>query len=191
MSDVRFIIITVPPPDVAAALEAPRRAAAERSGSRAALAFPPHVTLRTGAVVPALSISEFAVGVRVALGPWRPFTIRAPGLFHTPYENGGGGLNHMVGWRVEVDEPLLRLHKALLSFDRFQRRAQPRFEPHVTLAFDDLEESDAVTLLAEARSRPDLYPPALSWTCDNVGLYRLCDETWEPYIVFHPQEAVS
>ncbi len=191
MSDVRFIIITVPPPDVAAALEAPRRAAAERSGSRAALAFPPHVTLRTGAIVPARSISEFAVGVRVALGPWRPFPIAARELFHTLYENGGGGLKHMVGWRVDLDEPLLGLHKALLSFDRFQRRPQPSFEPHVTLAFDDLEESEAAALLADTRSQPNLYPPVLRWTCDNVGLYRQCDEAWEPYIVFHPQEAGS
>jgi len=191
VGDVRFIIITVPPPAVANALEGPRRLAAERSGSHAALAYPPHVTLRTGAVVPALNISEFAAGIRAALGPWRPFTITARELFHTPYEDGDGDLRHMVGWRVDANEPLCKLHRDLLSFGRFQLRPQPAFEPHLTLAFDDLEEAQAEELLAYARSRPDLFPPELTWTCDNVGLFRKCDGAWEPYIAFSAPEGTS
>jgi 2'-5' RNA ligase len=191
MKDIRFIIITVPPAELSARLEAPRRQAAALTGSACALAYPPHVTLRTGALVPLRSVREFAAGVRAALGPWRPFALRTEGVFHSPYENGDGGLKHMVGWRVVVDEPLLKLHRDLLSFERFRRRAQASFEPHLTLAFDDLQEDHALALLDHARSHPEVFPPELSWTCSNVGLYREWEERWEPYIEFHAPEGAS
>ena len=82
MSDVRFIIITVPPPALSVLLESARAAAASLTRTCAALAYPPHVTLRTGALVPEESVESFAAGLRESLGAWRPFTINARGFFH-------------------------------------------------------------------------------------------------------------
>jgi 2'-5' RNA ligase len=189
VNDVRFIIITVPPADVAARLEEARREASGLTHSRAALAYPPHVTLRTGAIVPPDSIGKFAAGMRTALGEWSPFPMRAEGLMHSVYEDHDGLSRHIVGWRVPADEPLLRVHRDLLSFRLYQRRAQPPFEPHLTLAFEDLEEQDAGRLLLHAASRPEIFPLELCWTCDRVGLYREMDESWEPFFEFHATEA--
>jgi hypothetical protein len=62
VNGTRLIIITVPPPDVAAALHRARSEAARLTGSVAALAYPPHLTLRTGAVVPADGTHAFLEG---------------------------------------------------------------------------------------------------------------------------------
>jgi 2'-5' RNA ligase len=188
VSDVRFIIITVPPADVAVRLERARQEASILTASRSALAYPPHVTLRTGAMVPADSIGRFAAGIRTALGPWRPFPVRAGGLMHSVYSDQDGLTRHIVGWHIVADESLLRLHRALLAFRLFQRRAQPPFEPHLTLAFEDLEEAGAELLLQHAARNPDTFPPDLCWTCDRVGLFREIDDSWEPYFEFHATE---
>jgi 2'-5' RNA ligase len=191
LSGIRFVILTIPPPPLCARLEAAHAMASALTGSVAALAFPPHVTLRTGAMVPSQNIAEFAAGIRAAMGPWQPFPLRSQSLFAAPYESDDGNIRHMVAWRFALDPPLLELHRRLLSYARFRRRPQPHFEPHLTLAFDDLIEEAARLLLERAKGLPDVFPPTLSWECDNVGLYRLNGDRWEPYYQFHFQGAVA
>jgi 2'-5' RNA ligase len=188
MSDVRFIIITVPPPALSTLLESARAAAASRTRTCEALAYPPHVTLRTGAVVPEDSVGSFTDGLRESLGAWRPFTITTSGLFHATYPSGDGQQLHMVAWRVVADAPLMDLHARLVSYTQYRRRPQPAFEPHLTLAFEDISERDARLLLRFAEENPEAFPPELSWPCNNVGLYRKVDFHWEPSAVFRTLE---
>lgn len=188
MSEVRFIIITVPPPDTSMRLENARAAAASFSRSCAALAYPPHVTLRTGAVVPEQSIAAFAEGLQESLGAWRPFIIRMRGLFQASWQSGDGEELHMVAWRIERDAPLLDLHERLSAFTPFRRRAQPAFEPHLTLAFEDITATGARDLLRHAQGDPGTFPPDLAWPCNNIGLYRREGVRWEPFIVLRTME---
>jgi 2'-5' RNA ligase len=189
MSSVRFIIITVPPPELSVLLESARKEAATLSHSCAALAYPPHITMRTGAVVPEESAESFADGLRESLGAWRPFTIHARGFFRAAYSSADGKPLHMVAWKVQADPHLVGLHARLASYTPFQRRAQPVFEPHLTLAFEDITEEAAVRLLRAAEKTPQTFPPELSWPCTNVGLYRKNEFHWEPYIVFRTLES--
>lgn len=188
MSEVRFIVITVPPPGVSLVLESARAAAASLTGSSAALAYPPHVTLRTGAVVPGESVEAFASGLRESLGTWRLFPIRTRGFFHAAYSEGTGEPLHMVAWKVIADQPLTDLHARLASYGPWRRRTQPVFEPHLTLAFEDITENGARLLLDHAVGDPQVFPPDLAWPCSNVGLYRKNGFQWEPYIVFRTPE---
>jgi len=149
------------------------------TGSTAALAYPPHVTLRTGALVPERNVAEFAAGMAQTLGKWRAFPVRTDGLFSTTYQAQDGTPRYIVGWRVVPDACLAGLHRRLLSYERFMRRAQPAFEPHVTLAFEDLAEEQVDPLLRHATDRPRVYPPRLEWPCTSVGLYWLRDGGWE------------
>ena len=188
MSDVRFIIITVPPPALSILLETARAAAASLTRTCAALAYPPHITLRTGALVPEESVESFAAGLRESLGVWRPFTINTRGFFRATYSSENGEPLHMVAWRVLADAPLMDLHARLVAYTPHRRRPQPAFEPHLTLAFEDISENDAQLLLRFVEESPDAFPPNLSWPCNNVGLYRKNDFHWEPYIVFRTME---
>jgi 2'-5' RNA ligase len=188
VTPVRLTIVTIPPAPVCGRLTGIRSRAAAMSGSRAALLHPPHVTLRTGALVPERQIKDFERELRAAAGPWRPFPLHARGLFRTTYTSGEGAERHMVAWRILPDPPLLDLHGKLLACSRFQRRPQPPFDPHLTLAYEDLTGEAADTLLAYAQDHPDEFPPELSWPCTNVTLCRRAGERWEPCVILHTIE---
>jgi hypothetical protein len=94
----------------------------------------------------------------------------------------------MVAWKVLADQPLMDLHARLASYGPWRRRTQPSFEPHLTLAFEDITEGGARLLLDHAEGNPQTFPPDLSWPCNNVGLYRKNEFHWEPYIVFRTRE---
>lgn len=180
MSEVRLTIVTIPPAALCGRLTGIRSLAAALTGSRAALLHPPHVTLRTGALVPEKSIKGFALELREAIGAWRPFVLRAQGLVHTTYADEEGRQRELVAWRILPDPPLMSMHARLLTCTRWQRRPQPPFEPHLTLAYEDLTVDAAQALLQAAQADPPLYPPELSWSCSNVTLCRFDGNYWEP-----------
>lgn len=180
MNEIRLTIVTIPPAPLCGKLTGVRSLASTLTGSRAALLHPPHVTLRTGALVPEKQIKGFTQELRKAVGSWRPFPLRAQGLVRTVYTDEEGCPRQLVAWRILPDAPLLDLHARLLGCTRWQRRPQPPFEPHLTLALEDLSEEAAQRLLAAALAEPGTYPPAFSWPCTNITLCRFAGERWEP-----------
>jgi 2'-5' RNA ligase len=183
VNEVRLTIVTIPPSPLCGRLTGIRLEAATLTGSRAALLHPPHVTLRTGALVPERGIKQFAEALRGAIGPWRPFSLHAQGLFHAPYSDEQGFERHMVAWRIPRDAPLMDLHARLCTCTRYQRRPQPVFEPHLTLAYEDLDAAAAESLIAHARENPHAYPAEFSWLCANVTLCRQAKDCWEPVVI--------
>jgi 2'-5' RNA ligase len=180
---VRFIIITTPPDPVSRSVEIARARACEIGGSRAALAYPPHVTLRTGAFVPVAMVGTFINAFGAALGSWEPFTIRTEGLLLSPYQDGDRE-KHLVAYRIALDEPLAELNRRLLSYTPWRASNRLHFLPHLTLAFDDLDR-DGFNRLKEWLERDAAAVPAgFEWTCDNVGLYRRESDSWTAYQVW-------
>ena len=184
MNATRFVIITVPPPEVASAIHQARAEAGRLTGSVAALAYPPHLTLRSGVVVPLEDTPSFLEAFGACVGFWEPFSLRADGIVRSSYEAGDGAKRHLVAWHVEPSSALLGFHERLIGFVRYQRRPQPPFVPHLTIAYEDLGEQDAEVLLAHAAAPPEAFPPRLSWPCDNVALYRLIGGVWLPFHVY-------
>jgi 2'-5' RNA ligase len=184
---IQFVVISVLPGDAAAKVEAARREATLLTGSRAALAWPPHVTLRTGAMVPSGRVSEFVDAMGRALGAWRPFALRTEGIVRETYPADDGSTHNLVAWQVPLDAPLADLHRRLLGCTLWQRRPQPPFHPHLTLAFDDLDDPGAARLLAAAGDRTNLYPARLAWTCDKVCLHRNVGGRWEEFHAWWPE----
>jgi len=184
---LRFVITTVLNGCAGEMVEAARREATRLSGSRAALAWPPHVTLRTGAVVPAPRVDEFVEEMGQALGAWRPFRLATTGIAHERYGAEDGSMHNLVAWSVVLDAPLHDLHRRLLSCSRWQRRPQPTFAPHLTLAFDDLDDAGAARLMAEVEWRADLFPTRLAWSCDNVCLHRWEGDRWIEHHAWRPE----
>ena len=179
----RFIIITTPPPEVAQRIEAARRLISGIGGSRAALDYPPHVTLRTGALVPAPLVSTFIDAFEAVLGRWDPFPIRADGLWRTAYRDRGQE-KYLVGYRIMKDPPLAALNARLLSYTTWRASNRLHFEPHLTLAFDDLDLDGFVRIEHWLDENPYNLPKGFTWACDNVGLFRREGDTWTPYKVW-------
>ncbi len=187
MESIRLIIITVPPPAAAEELDRLRRQVCRISGSRAALSYPPHVTLRTGVIVPPGCMDGFIEGFGKVVGAWRPFPIRTDGLFHFPYTDGADR-KLVFGFRIRLDPPLAGLNRRLLSYTKFRKSRKRAFHPHLTLAFDDLA-LEGLEAAQAALSTSGMHPQSMSWPLDNVSLYRLEGARWRPFHVYRQSAA--
>ncbi|MGO9309092.1 MAG: 2'-5' RNA ligase family protein [Spirochaetia bacterium] len=174
---VRFIIITTPPEDVSRQIDEARRHVCSVSGSRAALAYPPHVTLRTGAMVPAALVPTFIEAFGVVVGRWDPFPIRTEGLWRTAYRDAGKE-KYLVGYRIAKDPALAALNERLLAYTTWRASSRLHFEPHLTLAFDDLDLDGFVRVQHWLDDNPKILPDGFRWTCDNVSLFRREPGAW-------------
>jgi len=180
---VRFIVITTVPSEVAQQIDEARRRVNAVGGSRAALAYPPHVTLRTGALVPAPLVQDFLDAFGAVVGHWTPFPIRTDGLWQTSYRDRDQE-KFLVGYRVTRDPPLVELNERLLRCSVWRASNRLHFEPHLTLAFDDLDRDGYLRVARWLHESPCVLPGGFEWSCDNVGLYRREGEDWIPYKVW-------
>jgi 2'-5' RNA ligase len=171
---LRFVVITLPPPEVCQAIEALRRPLNALVGAHEALRYPPHVTLRTGLVCPDEKADEVA---RAFLdhGATLPQTrATTAGLFFTTYGEPGA-LRGMVGWHLPLTEGLQDLHRGLLDFTVWAKGPQGRFQPHLSLAYHDLDPAGVETLRAKVAGSE---VPDFTWTIDHVALYHERPEGW-------------
>ncbi len=180
---VRFVVITTPPAEMSREIDTARRLIGEIGRSRAALAYPPHVTLRTGARVPAELVSTFLDAFGAAVGTWEPFPVRTAGIWQTTYMDGERE-KYLVGYRVEKSQALAALNERLLRLSTWRASNRLHFEPHLTLAYDDLDLDGYQSIERWREQTPGALPEGFAWTCDNVGLFYLEGEDWMPYKVW-------
>ena len=180
---VRFIIITTPQREVAARIEEARRTICGIGASRAALAYPPHVTLRTGTLVPALQLADFVREFGEVVGRWKPFRIRTDGLWQATYRDREQ-MKHLVGYRIHEDPELMAMNERLLTFTRWRASNRLRYEPHLTLAFDDLNQEGFARIGRWIQENPRALPDGFEWKFDNVSVYRQEGDLWSPYQVW-------
>jgi 2'-5' RNA ligase len=174
---VRFIIITVLPKEVARRFDEARRSVCEIGGSQAALAYPPHVTLRTGALVPGESVDAFLTEFGETVGRWDPFPMATEGLLVTDYRDGERR-KYLVGYQIRKDPELVILNERLLRYEKWRASNRLHFEPHLTLAFDDLTEEGIQRVRLWLDENPSELPVGLQWSCDNVSLYKRHGDRW-------------
>jgi 2'-5' RNA ligase len=178
MSDaVRFVIITALPEPAATALDQARRSVCRVGRCRAALAYPPHVTLRTGALVPRESLDSFLRELGRTVGAWDAFPVRTAGLLFTTYADGNDR-KRLIGYEVQKDAPLMELNARLLRYEAWRASDRLVFQPHITLAFDDLTEEGERSVRSWLNENPGVIPAGFTWTCDNVGVYRKVGGLW-------------
>lgn len=207
----RLVIITVPPPDLELRLSRLLERVGELTGAREALRYPPHITMRTGALVPSAELDEYIAGFseHVERSPFSDVRISATRLLWSTYRSAGQ-LRHFIGYEIEPTDELLGLHRYLLSYDRYIKATQTSFWPHLSIAYHDLTPDAAALAAAElglppvpeeldaslgaaggAPSQPSsttdkpadpIWVP--QWCCRNVGLYARSGRKWQPQAVF-------
>jgi 2'-5' RNA ligase len=183
MDGVRLIIITVPPPAVQAELAGLRAICSGVSQSHAAAAYPPHVTLRTGVIVPKDELEFFLDEFGGLLGGVGPFEIRTGEiLFRTiPRDHG---VVPIVALEIEPSAALVSLNARLLQYQPYRASDRTAFWPHLTLAFQDLSPEGRLRLEQYLAAGEELRSRRFAWHCDNVALYRQHGRRWQPHHVF-------
>lgn len=175
---VRFIIITVPPDDVAGEINTFRRRVSEVGNAREALKYPPHVTMRTGALVPRGEVDSFTDRFVRHLTGIQPFRMETNTLHQGIYASEDETRN-FVGYGIDPSPELTSLHGRLLELVEYRKNAHRNSNPHLTIAFHDLSVDGAARVARWIEDNSDSVPAGFSWTCGNVGLYRLLDGRWE------------
>ena len=177
---VRLVIIAIPPQPLRQRLEDLRDRLAELSGSRAAMAWPVHLTLRTGALVPPERLRDFfhEFGQWVATIP--AFPIVLGNFVVTSLADSGqqGGGANFAGFEVKPKPELMDAHRRLVQFEAYKKSEQYTYNPHVTMAFDDLSDEGAQNIRSVAKEMGYL-PVGQSWTCDRVDCYAWQGGTWQ------------
>ena len=97
----------------------------------------PHITLRTGVIVPETALSDFIIEFGRLLNGERAFPVCTEGIFCGTYEQDNGP-RPIVCYRIRKERPLLALNKKLLSYHKFRQSDRTCFEPHLTIAYEDL-----------------------------------------------------
>lgn len=177
---IRFIIITVPPAAVAEQIDRFRRTIAEVGDTWEALTYPPHVTLRTGTLVPHEDAQRYADRLVQHLAQIRSFPVETGALQQATYQSDGDP-RHFVGYDIDRSDSLMRLHRQLLEFRQWIKGEQREFQPHLTIAYHDLSAQAASRVKRWIAANPLDVPAGFRWRCDNVALYTRGATSWEPY----------
>lgn len=143
------------------------------TGSAQALRYPPHVTLRTGIVCPDEVAEAVALDFLAHASLAKPARAWTAGLRHEVYAPGKG----LVALKVASDGTLEALHRHLLQFKVWAKGSQNAFHPHLTIAFDDLDEA-ATHRLAKHFTTPECRLADFGFAVDSVALYYEKPEGW-------------
>lgn len=183
MESMRFVIITVPQQDVIERIDAFRRHVSRITDSVSALAYPPHVTLRTGAAVPLCELDTFVNQFRDHIGEWQTFPIATKRFVTEPYRHEGE-TRYFIGYEMEEDDRLFALNGRLLEYAPYRKSRRKHFMPHLTVAFDDLDRRGFDRAIEHFANFPGSVPDGFSWDCANVSLYHSVNGRWIPYVHF-------
>jgi 2'-5' RNA ligase len=170
---LRFVIIHALAQGTARAFEAARDEAHALTGSKQALRYPPHVTLRTGIICPDEVAEAVALDFLSHAALAKPARAWTSGLRHEVYSPGHG----LVALNVRSDGSLETLHRHLLQFKAWAKGPQKSYHPHLTIAFDDLDEAGTKTLTKHF-SAPQRRLADFGFTVDSVALYYEKSEGW-------------
>jgi 2'-5' RNA ligase len=180
METVRFIIITTLPEDISSEIENLRKKLSRVTGSCQALTYPPHITLRTGVVVPADEILYFIKEFGEIIKDVSSFNVETDGLKYTNYLSNGK-LKNLIIYKIMHNPELCALNLNLLIYEKYKKSNNNNFKPHLTLAFDDLSRdgfNDGCSFL----DREEILN--YKWTCDNISLFQFRENKWVPYHIF-------
>ncbi|MBN1850661.1 MAG: 2'-5' RNA ligase family protein [Deltaproteobacteria bacterium] len=185
MNMTRLIIITVPPKEIADRVQQLRTPICEKYQAPWALTYPPHITLRTGVIVPQDNMENYLSDFTNLIKDQKPFRIRTDKIKSTIMRNGDDW-KFFIYLPVIQDHALIHLNRHLLSYCRYRKSNQISFYPHMTLLWDSLTVKEQEEVKA-TMNRDRRFTECYEWMCDNVSLYIRKEDHWVPFHVFRIQ----
>jgi 2'-5' RNA ligase len=177
METLRYVIIAVPPKEIAAELQKLINILAELTGSQVASAYPPHITLRTGVLVSDEDFPGFIEDFGRVVQSAPKASVRL-GTLRQSSMDIQGTKDFFIGYEIEEPAELITLHTSLLNYRKFQKSEQKEFWPHLSLAYGDLGAEGFEKAKKWIREHPDKIMNDAYWEIDRVGLYYQNDGQW-------------
>ncbi len=170
---VRLIVIAVAPEAVARLVRPLMRRLGDIAGCRRALEYPPHVTLRTGALVPREELDSYIGGFCDCCRVLASARIATEAFVHELYDaRPDGPARHFYGYSVERTPGLTALHDDLRRYSAYIKAGHRPFRPHLSIAYDDISDAGSKKIDCWLEKNTGAIPNHIEWTCDSVALYR-------------------
>lgn len=178
MNTTRLITITVPPQAVADEIQALREPLCRQYNALWALRYPPHLTLRTGLIVPNNKLDDVYQIFAEMVAETKPFTIHTgtPKYKYMSYE---GEEHFFLYLPVDKARELCELNRRLLNFRNYRKSDKMDFDPHLTLLWGDLTDIERNNLCQKVDAGAHPYDKIFSWECRFLSFYTQSGETWQ------------
>jgi 2'-5' RNA ligase len=179
----RLIIINVPPLPVVEAIERLRKPLCRKFNDSWALSYPPHVTLRTGVLVPDTEMKHFLKEFRKLIDGQGSFMIRT-GRIRLKSVTFERERKTFVYLPVIKDAELDELNRRLISYTPYRKSLKRKFEPHVTFFLGNRNSNPIEKIKRQIDQNEKVFNFLCAWRCDNVSLYIQKRTTWKPFHTF-------
>jgi 2'-5' RNA ligase len=180
-----LIVISLPPEPMLQEFDALSQELSELTGAQEALTYPPHVTLRTGFLVPEEDLSVWKDSFTHHLSSISPAKIQLKGLINHQYtDRETGEERFFCGLDVSLTTELQSFHEQLLSYAPYRKRQQTSYQPHLSLAYKDLSREGSEKITQWLRDRPEVEKKERSWLADTISVYHQVDGLWVPWEEF-------
>ncbi|MBU2512778.1 2'-5' RNA ligase family protein [bacterium] len=186
----QFIIITVPKGIVFRKFSSMINLVEHVGETYTAASYPPHVTLRTGAIVPIKEIDSFISKFEHHICDWNSFDMETDGIINEEYTKHGEQ-KFFIYYHIRENCALNQLNRHLLEFTPFIKSQKKTFCPHLSLAYKDLSQRGYEKIRDLIASKSQLFPEKIKWRCDNVSLFYWKNFKWVPYHVFHSVDSIK
>jgi 2'-5' RNA ligase len=172
---IRFVIISVIPEPVFTELKKLSKELFELSGSITALLYPPHITIRTGAIVPIDEIDVFIKGFKIHVDKFHSQKIetefiKTQKLTFTEYYDNDVRKN-MIAYFIEKNPWLVKLNETLNEYENYKKSFKKDFNPHISLAYDDLDTANFIKLKNFIWTKKEKYLKEFSFNLSDVSLF--------------------
>ena len=179
MENRRYVVIAEAPLEICSRIDSLRTELASKFGSYAALAYPPHITLRTGLIVPNGEKQKVFDAFSRLTARFGPIAVQTDGLTFGEYAPD----KYLVAYKIKPNGRLKALHETLLQYVHYRKSDRTDFHPHMTLLFDDISKERYERASTFLNSGEADIPP-LAWEIKEYGLYYLAGEKWKPEALF-------
>ena len=103
----------------------------------------------------------------------KPFKVRSCGLWIGTHLD-----RPIVAIDFEPVPELMELNRRLLQFNKWQRREETYFHPHISLLFEDLTPANYERAKRDLQANPTLFDFDCSFTLNHVGIYAFDGIRW-------------
>ncbi len=177
-SAIRLVIVSILPEPVCAEIHKIQSELSEICRSVEALSYPPHITIRTGVIVPADKMPGFICEFGEIIGIRSPVNVKTGGLVKTEYMESGLK-KYIVLYSVEKTERLVRLNRDCLTYEKYRKSGKKVFQPHISLAYEDLSLQGYEKVCRHIEAHESDYERTFEFNLNNVSLLYFSNGFWE------------
>ncbi len=176
MVSQRLLIISTVPDKYLKRIDNIRKLLRNESNSKAALQFPPHITL-AHIRIPEGELESYLKKIETMSRGLEGCEVMVSGIDYHVYQERGKE-KYTIRFAVEPNPQLVKVHQELKGLNDLNKSTLGGSRHHITLVFGDLTKEDYIHLQQYILEHKEL-EKEFSYTCDNLSVLARNKGPWE------------